>query len=191
MLCKATPSPVLTGFGPGTLIETTEGPVPVEWLALDHQLITRSGLEPMGALRRISVGRCAGHLVSLDPATLDGDCDYDEFPLLVSARQRLLLRGDDIGLHFGHEAVLAEAGHLLPHPGVSDGAAETDTPIFELSLRPGAVVRANGIWIEATHAEAQGGTAAYPCLNERECHLILKIRGEFTGAGRGRYQSVA
>jgi hypothetical protein len=189
MLCKATPAPVLTGFGPGTLIDTAEGPVPVEWLSRGHKLITRRGLEPMGKMRRISAARCAGALVQLDPSLLGSE--YDAFPLLISARQRLLLRGDDIGLHFGFDTVLAEARHLQAHPDINEGPDDEENPIFELMLRAGTVIRANGIWVEASHAELQGGRAAYPCLADWECQLILAMRGQFNAAGRDGYQAVA
>ncbi|UOA28534.1 Hint domain-containing protein [Pseudosulfitobacter sp. DSM 107133] len=49
---------VLTSFGPGTMVLTEEGEVPVEWLDSQHMLVTRDhGLQPILRINRIRLLR--------------------------------------------------------------------------------------------------------------------------------------
>lgn len=142
----------VAGFAPGTLISTTDGDLPVEWLNAGDKIITRDhGALPLRAMGRQRISRAAlaasPHLwpVRLSPALFGGYAGAR--PLFVSSRHRVLLQGVSIEYHFDRKEVLAQAGHLAP-PSLAHVPPVAFT-YHHLLFDRHEVILANGIWCES------------------------------------------
>ncbi len=163
------------GLGPGTNIETTEGPVPVDWLSTTHHVVTRDhGPQPVLAVEPHILRPLDGAyvpLVSVAPGTFaDGTPDHR---LILPPHHRLLLEGPEIALHFGKNAALCHAGHLVD--GVSVSRINTGEPAtFYSVLTPGhEIIRANGVWVETTLADSGSDLVSLDTLSPA---IFAKLR---------------
>ena len=180
------------GFGPGTLIATTEGELPVEWLTPGDRVITRDhGAQP---LRWMGYDRITARQMADNPDLYPCRIEPDAFgpgapdhPLLLSPRHRVLLRGSALELHFATSEAFGGAKHLA-HPA-ADGLYQAGLTYFHLLFDAHQIVAANGLWCESLFAEprtdsttlATGNPAparirhaetARPCLTAWEIQLL-------------------
>ena len=135
----------VTCFGPGTLIETGAGEVPVSALSCGTPVWTlTAGLQPITWIGRSTVagtGACA-------PVTIEAGAIGNARPLIVSQEHRIYFADDTAALLFGTSEVLIAAKHLCGLPGVTI----TPTPSVTYThfmFDAHHVVRANGLLAES------------------------------------------
>jgi Ca2+-binding RTX toxin-like protein len=144
---------VIPCFTPGAMIDTKRGPVAVEDLREGDRVLTRdNGFRTVrwtGAktLRAADL-RAAPQL---QPVRIRRDAFGPGVPardLLVSRQHRMLMTGARAELMFGESEVLACAGHLVGHPGVTVSPV-TEVTYLHILFDGHEVVRANGCWSES------------------------------------------
>ncbi len=144
----------LPGFGPGTLISTTDGDLPVEWLAAGDRVLTRDdGAQPLRWIGRSAVPASRQRMLPhLRPVTVPAGYlapDAPNHPLTVSPRHRVLVQSPDVAYYFGTEEAFAAVTHLLPVPRAEECA---DIVYHHLLFDRHQVIRANGVWTESLFA---------------------------------------
>ncbi len=152
------------GVGPGTLMMTTEGQVPVEWLSATHRLVTECG----GSVAVRVVRKKALHqtVTFCDPLSCAP-------PLVAGAGQRVLLAGHDVERQFGFDAGLASLTDL---PGMASRSART-SPLYPIQTSRSCAVSANGYWIEVRSTPGlDDPLPAYPILARWEALLLDRQR---------------
>ncbi len=182
-------------FTAGTLISTTDGDLPVEWLAIGDQVITRDyGAQSLRWIGRARVPwrrlttNSALWPVKLTPELLGGR--NGATPLIVSPLHRVLLTGARIEYLFGEREVLANAAHL-EEPRLSNAPGGPMT-YYHLLFDRHEIILANGLWTESLFADCQQEgirppaeirhqETARPCLKRWEAELWL---GRFAAAKR-------
>ncbi|MDJ0823979.1 MAG: Hint domain-containing protein [Rhodobacter sp.] len=184
-------------FGPGTMIATADGTLPIDWLARGDRVITRDGgTQVLRWIGRYTLSaRQLAERPALRPVQVGADGlgrPAPERPLLVSPQQRVLLQGGDIALHFGVDEALAAAQHIAPP--APHGVSLAGFTYYHLLFDAHQIVCANGIWCESLFAarrpavapgvRAEGlpavirhRTTARPCLTTDEAQLIASLRG--------------
>jgi len=143
----------LPGLGAGVMIETAEGPVPVDWLRPGDRVLTRdSGFAPV-----LWAGRAPGAApaILLREGALGPGLPARDLPLC--AGHRLLLRGPELELHFACREALAEAGDLEAR------AEAPEAPHYLFLLPRHEAVLAEGLWLESL----QPGPAVLAALGPR------------------------
>lgn len=150
---EADPLSGLAGFGPGVQLMTTDGELPVEWLATGDRLITRDhGAQPVLWIGRVRVrsGRLA-HAPELRPVEIAEGAlapGFPTHPTLLAPRSRVLLSGWEVALNAGTEEALAEIGMLSDGSRVVQRPAAEELHYHYLILPMHALVQANGMWAE-------------------------------------------
>jgi hypothetical protein len=141
--------PGLSGFGPSVMVETSEGPQPVEWLRAGDLLLTRdSGYQPV-----VWVGRSTmnddGALppVRIYSGSLGGR--IPEHDLIVSPNHKLLLNSPMVGLHFGEDEVLAPASDIATEAEVEFEIPYSNYAYCHVLLAQHEVILSEGVWIES------------------------------------------
>lgn len=99
------------GIPAGTLIRTTEGEVPAEFLLAGDRVLTRAGPAELRGTSVIELRRA--DLVSIRPAALRGAHPRPDRPLLVPASQPVLIRDWRAMLIHGTEEMLVPASSLV------------------------------------------------------------------------------
>lgn len=140
-------------FTPGTLIETAEGPRPVESLRPGDLLLTRdNGYQPVhwtGARALTAADLRADP--TLQPVHIAAGAlgpGLPERDLTVSPQHRMLLAGARAELMFGDLEVLAAALHLVGRPGIARGKPAPVTYIHIMCARH-EIILAEGAWTES------------------------------------------
>ncbi|MFT6451552.1 MAG: hypothetical protein ACJA06_001036 [Halocynthiibacter sp.] len=168
-----TDSPLLSalpGFGPGVVIETSEGPIPVDWLRQGDRVLTRdSGFQPViwagrtrhdGTAPQIAGLPSTGETKSL-PAPIrlfsggfGKSCP--EHDLILAPAHRILLRSPNIELHFGNSEVLASARDLAFEAEAYAEAAPlpADFAYYHVLLDGHQTMLAEGVWLESLFPDA-------------------------------------
>jgi hypothetical protein len=106
----------VSGFGPGAMIMTLDGELPVEWLESGDHVITRDrGAQPILAIKR---SRGIGpdglplpspvHLRPRENVAPEGLVE----PLRLSPHHNVLVASHHVARHFGHTEAMAEIGAL-------------------------------------------------------------------------------
>lgn len=183
-------------FGPGTLISTTDGDLPIEWLCPGDRVITRDqGAQP---LRWIGQYQLSAQQLAGDPTLRPVQIGADRFgpgapshPLTLSPQHRVFVSGPEIQYFFGQECAFATAKHLADQSDVQkNGAGIT---YYHLLFDRHHVIRSNGLWTESlfanraqNHVGRASGTlpppdiqhdkTAYPCLAGWEAKLLREMR---------------
>lgn len=141
-------------FVSGTLIETAQGPRPVEALRPGDLIMTMDdGAQPLrwiGA-SRIPLARLLAE-PELAPIRLEAGCmgsGLPRRPLRVSPQHRILLEGWRVELHFGLEAGLAPAKGLLGTPGISQDRPTDAVTYWHLMLDRHQVIFSEGLPTES------------------------------------------
>ncbi|MCC6007235.1 MAG: Hint domain-containing protein [Rhodobacteraceae bacterium] len=141
-------------FVSGTLIDTAEGPLPVEVLRPGDLIITMdNGARPLRWVGASRVSRARLHAepdlapVRLEAGSMGGGLPLR--PLQVSPQHRVLLQGWQLALHFGLEAGLAPARGLLGWPGVTQQAPEGDVTYWHLMFDRHEVIFSEGLPTES------------------------------------------
>ncbi|MDH3263355.1 MAG: Hint domain-containing protein, partial [Paracoccaceae bacterium] len=141
-------------FAAGTLIDTVDGPRPVEKISLGDLVLTADhGPQPVRWIGRADLGpEALASRPELRPIRLRASCLGPGLPsddLLLSPQHRLLLSGWRVELHLGEAEVLAPARQLLGWPGIGVARDCTQVSYFHLMFDRHEIVRANGLPAES------------------------------------------
>ena len=143
------------GFGPGTMVLTRDGEVPVEWLDSSHELLTRdNGFQPLVGIRRTRATRsqlnalpslcmrriCAG---SIEPGLPRHD-------VYVSPSQLVLIRSVQAQLDYWSNEVLVEADVIAAE--TTDPATHDGYVFTQLLMSPHQLIQIEGLWLGSTLA---------------------------------------
>lgn len=167
-------------FTPGTLIDTAQGPRPVEDLRPGDWVVTRdNGLQQLrwkGQRRVCATGAQAP--VRIDPVLLPDA----RAPLLVSPQHRILWHGYRAQMLFGETEVLVSAKHLLSNPGAQriEGGEVT---YLHLMFDRHEVIFANGVPTESFYPGEMALYATSDVAREELFRLFPDLRTGLGGFG--------
>lgn len=125
-----------SGIGPGAIVLTADGELPVEWLSPGDLLITRdNGAQPLLAIVRQRAKGAEGAILPMPVVLFPGDCMTSVKPwekLRLAPGHRVLLRNGLVQLHFGLEEALARPCDLTRRRAAradpSMGGADLSSP---------------------------------------------------------------
>lgn len=156
-------------FTPGTLIDTIDGPRPIETICVGDLVLTAdSGYQPViwvGRGKVAAQGRFAP--IRISAGALGNDRD-----LIVSPQHRVLIEGWAAELYAGQDAVLVPAKHLVDGRKIhvmEGGQVE----YLHLAFDNHALVRSEGIWTESHFATAASLDEAQAVFGETPASLQL------------------
>lgn len=140
---------VLSGLGPGSYVMTSQGELPVEWLAVGDQLVTRDhGLQP---LRHIERTRGTEDYPLPDPLVLplpEESISRQSDPLYMAPLQMVMMQHPLIEIHFAvQEAVCPIIA--LSRRKISRYVSARPLVYHTLVLPMHALIMVNGLWIES------------------------------------------
>lgn len=143
-------------FTAGTLVDTPEGPRPVEQIRAGDRLWTQDdGAQPViwTGSRRMSGARLYA-MPELRPIRIRKGAmgeDRPEFDLIVSPRHRMLLRGPAAMALFNTPEVLVAAGDLVDDLRIHVDHSLREVTYVHLLLERHQIIRANGLETESFH----------------------------------------
>lgn len=134
-------------FAADTLIETAEGPRPVQALRVGDRVLTRdAGLQPLRWAGTTTVPAMG----DLAPIVVSAGVFGNEADLIVSPQHALLVEDWRAELLYGAPDVLVRAVDLLAHDGVYRRPAGTIT-YCHILFDAHQLVRASGLWSESLY----------------------------------------
>ncbi|MFT3690276.1 Hint domain-containing protein [Paenirhodobacter sp.] len=139
----------LPAFGPGTLINTEDGPVPVERLRPGDRIQTRDhGFQPL-----LWAGHHAPHPGAesdrpMRIATGTFGADMPSCDTVLSAGTGVLLAGDDLRMWFAEQEMFARLDQLGPTLPRAEAPVTLHTLLLDL---PEAII-ADGMWVSSVEA---------------------------------------
>lgn len=177
----------LSGFGPGTHVMTSEGELPVDWLATGDRLLTRDhGVQPILWIGRKRVTRSQlEHYPELAPVEIAAGALGDGFPshpTRLSPRTRLLLSGWELELMTGTEEALAEVVDLTDDVTVGHPPCVEGTHYTYILMPHHALVQANGLWTETLLLDRMTTRILGPEMPERILTAPEVIAGHHNAA---------
>jgi len=146
----------LTGLGPGTMLLSDDGTIPVEWLSPGDRLLTRdNGLQEVlhiARLRRCPSGAPLPPPIVFRPGEYGPGGRLGE-KLRVAPGTRALLNRPECAADFGTAEVLARFGDLTRR-----GAHRHDPTMGTLAyhlvvMQRHEVINAGSLWVESVDAE--------------------------------------
>ncbi len=175
----------ISALAPDTLIETEEGPLPLEWVVQGHRILTRDdGLQEVywtAATRPDELGE-AGRPVLIPEGALAPGVPWE--PVLVAPRHRILIRHPAVELYFGAREAFVEARDLLGLRGIGPAHYGPDFAYVHLALAQPAVIETAGL-CGATLGVA-GEQAPHPVLDAGEARLLRSTLDIPVAAGMRR-----
>ena len=144
----------VSGFGPGAMIMTLDGELPVEWIESGDYVITRDH----GAQRILAIKRSRGigpdglplpaplHLRPRDSAAPDGLAE----PLRLSPHHSVLVASPRVALHFGHTEAMAEIGAMSRRRGPRVELGAPALSYHHIITERHELIMTCGIWAETT-----------------------------------------
>jgi len=140
-------------FTPGTLIETDQGPVPVETLTVGLKVLTRdNGYQTIRWVGSKHIdGRELAATPHLRPILLRAGSLGNNLPdrdMQLSPNHRLMVSSEQTALYFEEREVLVAAKHLVNNRGVYD-VQTTGTTYIHFLFDRHELVRTNGSWTES------------------------------------------
>jgi hypothetical protein len=147
----------VSGFGPGAMIMTLDGELPVEWLESGDYVVTRDH----GAQRILTIKRSRGigpdglplpaplHLRPRESASPEGLIE----PLRLSPHHRVLVASPHVAIHFGHTEAMAEIGAMSRRtaPRIEPGAPALS--YHHIITEHHELIMTCGVWAETTGRE--------------------------------------
>lgn len=132
-----------SAFGPDTIIDTEEGPLPFEWLVPGHRVLTRdNGLQPVLWTGATPAARLAG-VVTIPAGALG-----DGIPLetvAVAPGHLVLVRHPAMELCFGMPEVFVRARDLTGAGGAEYAMAPADSDLLHVAFGEPQIVETLGL----------------------------------------------
>ena len=177
-------------FASGTLIETAQGPVAVEHLKIDDQVLTYDGtLQPIRWIS--SCGFSPAQLAAqpnLIPILIRADAlgpGYPQQDLVVSPQHRVLVSSAVAMRMFGHRDILVPANKLLPLDGIDILPDTTDgVAYWHVLFDTHQVIWSNGAPTESLFTGPEALKALSPAARS-EIELL------FPGICKSDFQPIA
>ncbi len=146
----------MSGLGPGTILMTSEGEMPVEWLAPGDKVLTRDrGAQPVLWVKRVRAS-APGSMTLPDPVVLfPGDCGRAAIPwekLRLSPGHRVLLRLPEVELNFAEKEVLASVSDLSRRSNARPDPEMGPLVYHHIVMPRHELILAGGLWVESTDA---------------------------------------
>jgi hypothetical protein len=130
----------------GTLVETAEGPRPIERLQFGDLVMTASnGLQPIRWIVKQELPECG----SYRPIKLRAPYLGLRKDISVGQNQRILFEGAEAEYLFGEDAVLIEARQLLGHPSATLSPARLTRNYYQILLDHHECIQLSGAWSES------------------------------------------
>lgn len=147
----------LSGLGPGSMVMTMDGELPVEWLAAGDRVITRDhGAQPLRALVRQRSSTNDGVPLP-EPVTLGPNSDHtDSKPwdrLRLAPGHRVLVKNYALQLNFGLDEALARPCDLTRRRIARPDPDLEQLTYHHLILARHELILVGGIWVESTCPE--------------------------------------
>ncbi len=137
------PAPTI---GAGALVETDQGPRPIERLQLGDMVLTQSGVaQPIRWIMKQvqpTLGRFAPILLQAPFFGLTSD-------IAVAHDQQVMISGTETEYNFGQDAVLVKAGNLIGHPGVTPLNGLSAVTYYQILLDQHECIRLSGAWADS------------------------------------------
>ncbi len=147
---------MISGLGPGTMLLTAEGEMPVEWLAPGDRLITRdNGAQPVlhiSRLRRTPEGAELPQPMTFLRGERGPQGELKE-KLRVAPGHRGLIRHPEVERLFGTEEVLARFGDVSRRSRIRRDPAMGGLTYHLIIMEQHEIVNAGSLWLETTDAE--------------------------------------
>ena len=167
-------------FTTGALIETTRGPVPIEKLTVDDDILTRdSGPQPIRwiGMRRVAA-MCEQHApILIRKGAMGGSRD-----LRVSPQHRMVIGGWRAKVLFGVEEVMARAKDLVDHKTIVL-APDATVEYWHILLDKHEVVYADDTATESFFPGDESLTSIGAEAREEVFALFPELRSRPTGYG--------
>ncbi len=156
-----------SGLGPGTLIDTPDGPLPVEWLEPGYPVMTRDhGAEPTVWIGTTSFRR-PDEIEVLRPVHFSEGALGPGIPsarLIVSPFHKVLIDDPLLEEAFSSPAMFVTAQDLVGLPGVSQPQDDTPVHFVHVALDFHRVLMSNGVPVESLLVGTAAMAAATPGL---------------------------
>lgn len=170
-------------FCHGTQILTPEGPRPVETLRVGGLVRTRDhGAQRIRWTSPVELGpQGLAQQPHLHPIRIAAGALGDATPaedLLVSPRQRVVVRSSVARSLFGLEEVLVSARHLLGLPGITQDHRAQGVGYVHLLLDRHELVLANGAWTETFYTEVEAMASLPPTERSEVLALFPELHGD-------------
>lgn len=142
---------VLTSFGPGTMLQTDEGEVPVEWLDTQHKLVTRDhGAQPILRINRIRLLRSdLQQHPEFAPVVMLPDTFGPMIPghhVRLSPNSLVLYRSWRAQLHYGTNEVLVPGATLADKMPLRR-PADTTFVYTQILMQRHELLYIEGMWV--------------------------------------------
>lgn len=156
-------------FGPGTMIQTETGTIPVEWLATGDRVLTRDhGYQPVLWVGRSRFSAAAiRRNDGLRPVRLRAGALGPGLPaedLVLSRQHRVLVTGASVELLFGAREALAPC-HALVAPHASD-IPPAGISYYHILLQRHEIIMSGGLWTESLLAADASDAALAPAAQK-------------------------
>ncbi|MBT9383981.1 Hint domain-containing protein [Pseudooceanicola sp. CBS1P-1] len=149
------PAP-LSGLGPGTMLLTLEGEMPVEWIAPGDRLITRDrGAQPIlhiARLRKTPEGDPLPYPMTFHRGERGPQGELKE-KLRVAPGHRGLLRRPEIQLNFGAEEALARFQDISRRNRARPDPTMGGLTYHLIIMERHEIITAGSLWVETTDAD--------------------------------------
>ncbi len=144
----------VSGFGPGAMIMTLDGELPVEWLESGDRVITRDhGAQPILAIKRSrGVGPDGLPLpapLRLRPREASATDGLFE-PLRLSPHHHVLVNSPHVALHLGRNEAMAAIGALSRRSGPRLEVGAPALSYHHIIMEHHELIMTCGIWAETT-----------------------------------------
>ena len=146
-------------FTPGTQVETSRGPRPIETLQPGDLVLTRDrGLQPVRWIGRRDFGpaelqaNAALHPILFRKGALGAGLPLRD--MMVSRQHCMLMKGSRAELYFGEDEVFVRALHMAGQPDILHAMVQEVT-YLHLMFDHHEVVLADGIWSESFQPAAR------------------------------------
>ncbi|SFK07697.1 Hint domain-containing protein [Celeribacter marinus] len=142
----------LSGFGMGVILETNEGPQPVEWMRAGDLVLTRDH----GYQRVRWVGR--SETAQTPPIRVFAHAfgyGCPEHDLVLSPHHHLLMSSPLMPLYFAEDEVLAPIGAMSAQIDDMFDTPNSNPTLCHMLFDQHEVIFAEGVWLESLFPDAQ------------------------------------
>jgi len=180
-------------FGPGVMIDTENGSLPVDWLATGDRLLTLDhGYQPIlwigrTRMRANDMAACT----ALRPVTVPADRFGPDGPirdLVLSPEHRVLVASARIELATGNNQALAPCRFLFAtsEQQADAGPFPDDFCYYHVLLARHEIIRAEGLWVESFFPGPMA-MKALPPGSRRQIHRALGGADQTNAMPTARY----